>query len=69
MTRVRCPSCAYLNEVEQPNTLHPRNSFDKPEEADVDGDVIEKIYDCRNEKCRNPFTVYWFMPKRKFNVV
>ncbi|HML03128.1 MAG TPA: hypothetical protein VK487_07115 [Candidatus Bathyarchaeia archaeon] len=64
---LRCPKCDYpfpLNE--QQDRLHPFASTEKPRKADVDGDVKEELYDCPNEKCRNPITVYWFMPKRRF---
>jgi hypothetical protein len=65
---IRCPNpnCNYLNEVSPPDKLHPHYSLEKPKDSDVDGDVKDVVIDCRNEKCRQSITIYWYMPKRVF---
>lgn len=61
--QLRCPKCKWLFEVEKPDNLHPHGSTTRPNESDVDRNVIEEIYDCRNSDCLNPTVVYWHMPK------
>lgn len=57
---LECPKCHWMFEAERPDGLRLTSSFEKPEKGSVEGDVIEQNYVCRNPKCKNAFTVYWF---------
>jgi hypothetical protein len=61
-----CPQCGTPYEVYPPDDLHPKASLKEPK--GVSGTVREIIYDCENEKCRHPITVYWYRPKMYFGV-
>lgn len=47
-----------------PNSAHPVASLSKPKENSFDGSVIEEVHDCRNPKCKETFSIYWFEPIR-----
>jgi len=63
----RCPYCGSPFElVLSDDKLHPSFSLEKP--TDFEGDIIERIYDCPNPNCRRPITVYYYIPKRFFDL-
>ena len=57
---LECPRCHWIFEAERPDGLHPTSSFEKPQKSSVKSDVIDKNHVCRNPKCKNAFTIYWF---------
>ena len=65
--KLECPECYWMFETAKPNSFHPVASLNKPKENSFDGSVIEELYDCRNPKCRETFSIYWFEPKRFFD--
>jgi hypothetical protein len=60
---LRCPNCKRQLSVTRPDSLHPLYSLDKPRENEVEGDVIEQIYNCKNPGCKTKVTVYWYEAK------
>lgn len=67
---IKCPKCGFHNQVEGGDDLHPSCSAIKPDKTRVrDGDIQEgKIIDCKNKKCLEPITPYWYFPKGYFEV-
>jgi len=64
MSKVRRFSCIHCGspfEVYPPDDDHPRASLEKPKEAA--GGIIEMTYDCKNNDCLKPTTLYWYRPK------
>lgn len=59
----KCPFCNWTFLAEKGDRLHPYSSTEKPKETCVKGDVIMKLYDCRNPKCLKPITVYYYKAK------
>ena len=62
--KLECPECRWIYNAVRPNGSHPVASLIKPEDDSFDGTVIEELHDCRNPKCRQAFSVYWFEPKQ-----
>jgi hypothetical protein len=60
---LRCPNCKRRLEVTRPDSSHPLFSLEKPRESDVEGDVIEQVYGCKNPDCNTETTVYWYEAK------
>ena len=58
-----CPHCTGHIETYPPDDDHPKGSVEKPKEAEVVGSIIERTYDCPNEDCHSPITIYWYMQK------
>jgi len=54
-------------DAEKPNSFHPIASLIKPKENSFNGSVVEERHYCRNPKCMETFSVYWFEPKRFFD--
>jgi len=65
--KLECPECYLMFDAEKPNSFHPVASLTKPKENSFDGTVVEELHDCRNPKCRETFSIYWFEPKRFFD--
>ena len=63
---LRCPICTWTFEADKGDKLHPHCSTNKPKESDVTEDMIIRVYDCRNPKCLNPITVYYYRTKPVF---
>jgi hypothetical protein len=61
------PQCCWMFNDERPNSSHPVASLRKLKENSFEGSVIEELHDCRNPKCRQAFSIYWFEPKRFFD--
>ncbi len=57
---VRCPKCHKPLQVTRPDSSHPFWSLDKPDESEGKVDVVEQVYECKNQSCGNKFTVYWY---------
>jgi len=51
-TSLECPRCHWILRVQQPNSQHFAWSFQKPLQANITGDVVEKKFVCRNPKCK-----------------
>jgi hypothetical protein len=67
IVKLECPECYWMFEASRPNGFHPVASLSKPKMENIDGSVIEELHDCRNPKCRESFSIYWFEPKRFFD--
>ena len=65
--KLECPQCYWMFDAARPNGFHPVASLSKPMENSVDGSVINELHDCRNPKCREALSIYWFEPKRFFD--
>ena len=63
---LRCPKCDWTFETDRGDRFHPHCSTKKPEESDVVEDITTKVYDCRNTKCLNPITVYYYRATSSF---
>ena len=63
---LRCPKCKYPFEATIPDSLHQACRTEKPTERNVDGDIIEQIFDCRNPQCLVPVTVCCYRQKGFF---
>ena len=64
MSKVKKFSCIHCGnpfEVYPPDDNHPSASLEKPKEAA--GTVIEMTYDCKNQDCLQPTTLYWYRKK------
>jgi hypothetical protein len=64
MSNVRWFSCRYCGtrfEVYPPDDDHPTAVLEKPKEAD--GAIVEMTYDCKNNHCGRPTTLYWYRKK------
>ncbi len=55
-----CPNCKHQLVVTRPDSVHTCWSVDKPQASEVDADVVELVYDCKNPNCKAKFTVYWY---------
>ena len=65
--KLECPKCYWMFDAARPNSAYPVASLSKPIENNVVGSVIEELHDCRNPKCKETFSIYWFEPIRFFN--
>jgi hypothetical protein len=65
----KCPCCNCIFLAEKGDRLHPYCSTEKPEKSDVKGNVITKLYDCRNPKCLKQITVYHYNTKSAFKPI
>ncbi len=59
--RFSCVHCGTPFEVFPPDDDHPKASLRKPKE--VAGYIIEMTYDCKNQDCLQPTTLYWYRRK------
>ena len=64
--RLSCVNCGIPFEVYPPDDNHPYASLEKPNEAS--GSIIEMNYDCENQSCMHPTTLYWYKHKISFSV-
>ena len=64
----RCPKCNWTFEAKKGDKLHPHCSTKKPKQSDVEEDIVEETYDCRNPECMNPVIVYYYRAKPSFYV-
>ena len=65
----KCPYCNWNFLAEKGDRLHPHSSTEKARKSDVKGNVITKLYDCRNPKCLKLITVYYFRTKSAFKLI
>lgn len=71
MSKAKKYSCIYCGEpfeVYPPDDAHPISSRDRPIETEVEGEIIEMTFDCRNPECLKPNTLYWYRPKMSISV-
>ncbi len=54
-----CPNCRQQITITRPDSAHPYWSFIKPPKSEVEADVLEQVYECKNVNCGSKFTVYW----------
>ena len=59
----KCPFCGWVFLAEKGDRAHPYCSIEKPIESNVKGDLITKLYDCRNPKCSRRITAYYYQAK------
>ena len=57
-----CPNCKQELTVARPDSSHSCWSFDKPKDTEVEADVVEQVYVCKNPYCSAKFSVYWHEP-------
>ncbi|MGF3522808.1 MAG: hypothetical protein ACQXXJ_06905 [Candidatus Bathyarchaeia archaeon] len=55
-----CPRCQQELIVTRPDSSHSCWSFDKPKDKELEADVVEQLYVCKNPSCKAKFTVYWY---------
>ena len=60
---LRCPNCNWQLEVTRPDSVHPSFSLGKPQENEVQGNIVEEVYNCKNPRCNAKITVYWYEAK------
>jgi len=60
---LRCPKCKRQINVTRPDSLHPLYSLKKPRESEIESDVIEQVYNCKNPDCKSNVTVFWYETK------
>ena len=58
--KLNCPNCKQRLIATRPDSSHPYWSYDKPQETDVNGEILEQVYECKNPDCKKTFTVYWY---------
>lgn len=59
---LECPNCHWIFKAKGPDRRHSVASLEEPQKSKVAGDVLEENHVCRNPKCKEAFTVYWFEP-------
>jgi len=62
-----CVHCGNPFEVYLPDDEHPTASLEKPKEAA--GTIIPMTYDCKNEDCVKPTTLYWYRKKMQVSIL
>jgi len=68
-TRLECPRCHWIFVVQQPDSAHFAWSFQKPLQDNIEGDLIKRDFVCRNPRCNEPITVYWYTPKQYMTLI
>lgn len=64
-TKLECPKCHWIFEEMPPDSEHLVGSIDKPQK-NILGKVEEQNHVCRNQRCKQSMTIYWYMPLDHF---
>ena len=65
--KLECPRCHWIFEVTPPDGEHLACSLEKPARSRILNEIIEVNLVCRNPRCKEPITVYSYMPIDFFN--
>jgi len=60
--KLECPRCHWIFEMTPPDSEHMVLSLEKPRAERILGDAREVRHTCRNQKCKETFAVYAYMP-------